>query len=88
VVTICLLTASLFYEKERWKMKSIAFTYPGFHDLPRGIKQLLMMSENTFFENASAQRPNLRTSVGSVIRPFVPSGSPFRQAMTALPNPV
>lgn len=67
-------------------MKSIAFTYPGFRDLPRGIKQLLVTTEHVFFEEANVWRPGLRASAGGVIRPFVPSSHSFRQAMTALPS--
>lgn len=68
-------------------MKSIAFTYPGFRDLPRGIKQMLVTSENVFFENVRTRRPNLPVSVGGVIRPLISSGHVFRRAVTALPRP-
>ncbi len=33
-------------------MKSIMVTYPGFGLLPKGVKQLLLASENFFFEQA------------------------------------
>ena len=31
-------------------MRSIMFTYPGFRDLPAGVKKMLLRSENLFFE--------------------------------------
>jgi len=34
-------------------MKSIMATYPGFQTLPRGVKRLLLTSENFFFVDAS-----------------------------------
>jgi hypothetical protein len=33
-------------------MNSITATYPGFQALPKGIKQMLLISENQFFEEA------------------------------------
>jgi hypothetical protein len=33
-------------------MRSIVFTYPGFRSLPKGLKQLLVTSENHFFVEA------------------------------------
>lgn len=40
-------------------MRTIVLTYPGFASLPRGIKQLLVASENFFFDEArpAASRP-------------------------------
>ncbi|HEU5395601.1 MAG TPA: hypothetical protein VFV81_00440 [Verrucomicrobiae bacterium] len=35
-------------------MKSIVTTYPGFCNLPKGLKQLLLVSETFFFEEAQA----------------------------------
>jgi hypothetical protein len=32
--------------------KSIVCTYPDFRELPKGLKQLLVISENLFFEEA------------------------------------
>jgi len=37
-------------------MISIVSSYPGFHTLPRGVKQMLITSESNFFEEA---RPEL-----------------------------
>lgn len=34
-------------------MKSILVTYPGFQSLPKGIKRMLVESENLFFEEAT-----------------------------------
>lgn len=31
-------------------MKSIVFTYPDFRELPKGLKQMLVVSETLFFE--------------------------------------
>lgn len=33
-------------------LNSIAATYPGFQALPKGVKQLLLVSESVFFEEA------------------------------------
>jgi hypothetical protein len=33
-------------------MRTIILTYPGFQSLPKGIKQMLVTSENLFFGNA------------------------------------
>ncbi len=33
-------------------MKTILLTYPGFQTLPRGIKQMLVVTENDFFSKA------------------------------------
>ncbi len=33
-------------------MSSIANSYPGFQSLPKGVKQMLMVSESMFFEDA------------------------------------
>lgn len=35
-------------------MKSVTTTYPGFHELPKGIKQLLLISESFFFGEAGS----------------------------------
>jgi len=35
-------------------MKSIVFTYPDFRELPKGLKQMLVVSENLFFEEIQA----------------------------------
>ena len=42
-------------------LNSIAATYPGFQALPKGVKQLLLVSESVFFEEA---RPGLHPAVG------------------------
>jgi hypothetical protein len=38
--------------EETGNMKSIVATYPEFHSLPKGIKQLLVNSETLFFQDA------------------------------------
>ena len=40
-------------------MKSVTTTYPGFHALPKGVKQMLLVSESHFFDEA---RPLTETS--------------------------
>ena len=45
--------------KERWggkvkMLKSIVCTYPDFRTLPKGLKQMLVVSENLFFSEAQA----------------------------------
>lgn len=35
-------------------MNSITATYPGFQALPKGIKQMLVVSESLFFDDAKA----------------------------------
>jgi len=45
-------------------MKSIMQTYPGFHQLPRGVKQLLVASEEAYFNEA---KPLFSDSQGRVV---------------------
>jgi hypothetical protein len=33
-------------------LNSITATYPGFQSLPRGVKQMLLVSESVFFDEA------------------------------------
>jgi hypothetical protein len=42
-------------------LSSITATYPGFQSLPKGIKQMLLVSESVFFEEARA--PKKKTQV-------------------------
>jgi hypothetical protein len=42
----------------RTTMKSIVLTYPGYQTLPRGLKRMLVASENSFFSEATADRSN------------------------------
>jgi hypothetical protein len=35
-------------------MRTIILTYPGYQSLPRGIKQMLVASENFYFDEAVA----------------------------------
>jgi hypothetical protein len=39
-------------------MKSIVTTYPRFQALPRGIKQMLVISESLFFDEARPEIPH------------------------------
>ena len=40
-----------------YSLKSISTTYPGFHTLPKAIKQMLLVTENFYFEEARPQQP-------------------------------
>ncbi len=35
-------------------LSSITATYPGFQSLPKGVKQMLLVSESVFFDEARA----------------------------------
>jgi len=41
-----------------YSLKSISTTYPGFQSLPKGIKQMLLITENFYFEEARAPQPD------------------------------
>jgi hypothetical protein len=43
-------------------MRTIILTYPGFQSLPRGIKQMLVTSEEIFFGNARAITSNKKNA--------------------------
>lgn len=49
-------------------MKSIISTYPGFQNLPRAIKQLLVTSESDFFTNAKPISPRSARPPQGVLR--------------------
>ncbi len=40
------------------KMRTIILTYPGYQSLPRGIKQMLVASENFYFDEIGAVAAN------------------------------
>jgi hypothetical protein len=40
-----------------YSLKSISTTYPGFQALPKGIKQLLVVTESFYFDEARPQQP-------------------------------
>jgi hypothetical protein len=48
---------------------SVAATYPGFQSLPKGVKQMLLITESVFFEDA---RP--------LVRPKMAGARPAGQA--------
>jgi hypothetical protein len=65
-------------------LHSITATYPGFQSLPKGVKQMLLVSESVFFDeartamkaNGTGQQGNLQNDVihvasqaGSVLGP-------------------
>jgi|GEM_PF-5471182 len=66
-------------------MKSIMATYPGFQTLPRGVKRLLLASENFFFNEAPA--PVARPGVASLVNvhPWAPSSSAGYEQAAGLP---
>jgi hypothetical protein len=39
-------------------MRTIILTYPGYQSLPRGIKQMLVASENFYFEESRSAATN------------------------------
>ncbi len=41
--------------KMEGRMRTIMMTYPGFQTLPRGVKKMLVASENFFFTEAEPQ---------------------------------
>jgi hypothetical protein len=40
-------------------MRTIIFTYPGYQSLPKGIKQMLVASENFFFDEIGSAAVNV-----------------------------
>jgi hypothetical protein len=44
----------------RTEIKSIVVTYPGYQTLPRGLKRMLVASENSFFSEATPAKSNGR----------------------------
>jgi hypothetical protein len=64
------------WRNERKSMKSIMATYPGFQTLPRGVKRLLLTSENFFFNDAT---PPLTKTGGATpvhLHPWMPPDAP------------
>ena len=57
-------------------MKSIMATYPGFQTLPRGVKRLLLTSENFFFIDATT--PTTKTGGAAPVhpQPWMPPNPP------------
>jgi hypothetical protein len=47
-------------------MKSIITTYPDFQSLPRGIKKMLLASEDFFFGEVKAPQPSPKRSAGGL----------------------
>jgi hypothetical protein len=41
--------------KSQPTMKLIMTTYPGFHDLPKGVRKMLLVSESFFFDEMRRQ---------------------------------
>jgi len=48
------------------KMRTIILTYPGYQSLPRGIKQMLVASENFFFEESRSAVINHKSKTAEV----------------------
>jgi hypothetical protein len=42
-------------------MGTIILTYPGYQSLPRGIKQMLVASENFYFDEIGATEPHVNS---------------------------
>lgn len=60
-------------------MKSVTTTYPGFHVLPKGIKRMLLFSENYFFgETRPATQSSARTLPGLNLQSFTPADPTLR----------
>jgi hypothetical protein len=62
IVTVWLLMR-LMFQLYKGKMRTIILTYPGFQSLPKGIKQMLIASENFYFEevgSTAAKSSNFR----------------------------
>jgi len=43
-------------------MRTIITTYPGFQDLPAGIKRMLVVSEDFFFQEIQSQAAKAKTA--------------------------
>jgi hypothetical protein len=61
--------------KQKENMKSIMATYPEFQALPRGVKRLLLTSENFFFNDAASPAAKPGTASSTHVHPWVPSSS-------------
>lgn len=48
----------LIFQRYEEKMRTIILTYPGYQSLPRGIKQMLVASENFYFDESRATAAN------------------------------
>jgi hypothetical protein len=65
-------------------LKSIVCTYPDFRTLPKGLKQMLVISENIFFNEAQASAVNIiGHEAGNRQLWPVPQRPFFRQAVLA-----
>ena len=62
-------------------MKSIMLAYPGFQDLPKGVKKMLLASETFFFGEARMQTIRPARSAN-------PFGGPSRRDWTPLVTPL
>ena len=49
-------------------MNLIMMTYPGFQALPRGLKSMLLVSENFFFREAKPRKPKSNAPLMRVIQ--------------------
>jgi hypothetical protein len=46
-------------------LSSITATYPGFQSLPKGVKQMLLVSESVFFDEARPVQKSIRTATAA-----------------------
>ncbi|MGD0744695.1 MAG: hypothetical protein ABSA45_06030 [Verrucomicrobiota bacterium] len=58
-------------------MRTIILTYPGYRHLPRGIKQMLVASEDFYFDESgvAATKMNRRKSMDAKIAQLAPVAS-------------
>lgn len=61
-------------------IKLIMTTYPGFHDLPKGVKKMLLVSESFFFDELriAPSRPTVRRSLTSLQAIGIPEAATAR----------
>jgi hypothetical protein len=51
----------LIFQMYEEKMRTIILTYPGYQSLPRGIKQMLVASENFYFDESKSAALNRKS---------------------------
>ena len=66
-------------------MKLIMMTYPGFQDLPKGVKKMLLASETFFFDET--HRQTKRPTPGSLPLPLAVVMPSAPAAFTTWPRP-
>jgi len=72
-------------------MKLIMNTYPGFQELPKGVRKLLLVSESFFFDEMQSQTKRPVVASAGLVSPSVPIPKEWPQSSlisTPLPNPL